>query len=245
MSYKTNRRGRPAMKNQINMREEIMEYYERNISAAAAARETGHDIKTIYKHYHEFSNVIIESQNTGYVEKKNREVTQHIASIDHMMLQLQQILDNVINEMSKPPEDGKPLPKYRTDDITKIIDKIAGLIERKTKLGLELVIEDEYLKEESVNETLIKEIVQYVINEKYTSNGVCTGNELEQAIIAVTKCEVSQIAPVLNKMNSLGLGICVENNSIIAPGITARYHMREFALMRGYLPDEKEQKRKN
>ncbi len=103
MTNKANKRGRPEMKNQISMRKEIMRYYEGNISAATAARETNYDIKTIYKYYNAFSKVALESQNIDFVQQKNLKTTQLIATYDHMILGLQNILKNTIKEMSNIP----------------------------------------------------------------------------------------------------------------------------------------------
>jgi hypothetical protein len=136
------KKGRANIQEHVNIREKIIECYEKNLSAPAAARETGYNIKTVYEHYDDISQILLDSKHRVLVMQKNREAAQLIASHERLILKLHQTLDIAFDQMSNMNKEGKSIPKNIIGDITKIIKYIAELDEKKYNLNLDIKTED-------------------------------------------------------------------------------------------------------
>jgi len=142
MALENPRKGRANIQEHVNIRMKIIECYEKNLTAPAAARETGYNIKTVYEHYDDISQILLDSKHRDLVMQKNREAAQLIASHERLILKLHQTLDTAVDQMSKLNEEGKPIPKHIMSDITKITMYIAELNEKKYNLNKDIRTED-------------------------------------------------------------------------------------------------------
>ena len=235
------KKGRPNTKERTSMQEKIIEYYEKNISAATVSRETGYNVKTIYKHYGELSKQILELQTADLIERKNIETAQLISSYERLILKMQQILDNALDEMSRLIQENKPMPKHLIGDLTRITNYIVEMNEKKYNLSLNMVTIDKSIPEKDESEDMIRKITRHLtIDGDTTSTMGYTEREIIQSIIELTKYDVSHAESIFYKMIDLGLGVCSrgDNDSTYSK----KYWILPFASTREYISNEEMRK---
>jgi len=234
------KKGRPNIKDRIGLQEKIIEYYEKNISAATTSRETGYNIKTIYKHYSKISKQVLELQTTNLTERKNVEIAQLISSYECLILKMQQILDNAFDNMSILKQENKPMPKHLIGDITRITNHIAELNEKKYNLSLNIVSIDKGVPEKDENEDLIKKIIRRLTMDRGVPQCAFTQREIIQEIIDFTKCDVSRAEFIFWKMMGLGLDTCSRDDMDLK--FAKKYFLLPFATTRDYISNEEMRK---
>jgi len=79
---------------------------------------------------------------------------------------------------------------------------------------------------EDINEERIKEITRKLI---FDENFYLEENELLTEIIMLIKCDLKTAKEIFQKMNQLGLEVCLTNYE---------YSIRQFAKIRGFVSDE-------
>lgn len=232
----THKKGRPNIKVRVGMQEKIMEYYEKNVSAVTASRETGYNVKTVYKYYGEFSKQVLESQTIDIIERKNIETAQLILSHERLILKMQQLLDNALEEMSRLIQENKPMPKHLIGDLARLINYIAEMNEKKYELSSNLTSTNAIVPEKDESDDVVKKIVRYLVMDRTHEHGAYTEREIIQAIIDFTKCDVPYAKSIFLKMMNLGLGVC--NRDDMDSKYGEKYWILPFATTREYISNE-------
>ena len=137
---KTHKNGRPSKAEQVEIQKKLRSYFEKSISPAIAASETGINIKTVNKYYDEWYVEIKNSQQPDFIERCKIEKERHILAYNHQLLEMYKIQDDLKSQTINCKSGGKPqsekwLYKQRIEvanAITNLIGKMINLANAPT-----------------------------------------------------------------------------------------------------------------
>jgi len=127
--------GRPTKQKQRDIERALRPLYEGTISSSVAARETGHNIKTILKYYNKWNEEILEPEKKDFLKRCRDEKERSVLALDNLMLSLNKEFDNNDKTIRMMKETGDYIlaEKYIKLKI-KLADKILKLV--TTKLSI-------------------------------------------------------------------------------------------------------------
>ncbi|MBI5377418.1 MAG: hypothetical protein HZA82_02195 [Thaumarchaeota archaeon] len=107
-----NKRGRPTKNRQLVIHKKMIECFEDDLSAPAAARKAKIDVKTAYDYYDEIIEQRKERNYKNLFERQEKERIQIIATLDKDIIETTILLEEIRNDKKKYLDSGKPIPNY-------------------------------------------------------------------------------------------------------------------------------------
>jgi hypothetical protein len=95
MKENENKCGRPTKAEQLKIQDKLQPYFAKGISSYATANETGINIKTVNKYFGDWYTEIKNSQHQDFIEKAKFEKERAVLAIDHQLLKLYKIQDEL------------------------------------------------------------------------------------------------------------------------------------------------------
>jgi len=135
-------RGRPTKKSQQEISDALKPCFERGLSAAFTARQTGHDIKTVCNYFNDWSKQMAESDDGDFIERQELERQRVILSFDNLISEEYQLLDELKSEIKIYKDKKKRIPNYFTNLIQNCIKTIYELTDKKTSFTLVVLPKD-------------------------------------------------------------------------------------------------------
>ncbi|MGI0026338.1 MAG: hypothetical protein ACREAD_00660 [Nitrosopumilaceae archaeon] len=129
-SHVLNKKGRPSVSDQAQIRKILRPYYESGLSAYYTSGETGIDIKTVCKYYNEWSEQIEEAETSDFLERQKRDRIQIIISYDTDIVEMTKLLDEVNAEIENFQKEKKLIPRHLSVHKLEII-KFRSLLKEK------------------------------------------------------------------------------------------------------------------
>ncbi len=145
-------KGRPTKKSQQVIADALRPYFEHNLSATFTAHKTGHDIKTVCSYFNEWSSKITRTDEEDFISRQRQEIQNIIFSIDGLIFEEYQLLDELKAEVNNHKEKQKSIPNYFITSIQDCIKTISGLVEKKASYILTLPTDD--VIEKTIQEVL-------------------------------------------------------------------------------------------
>jgi len=95
MSKESNSKGRPTLKQQIEIQETLREYFEKGVSATVTSQNTGINIKTVCKYFEEWIEQIKKINDIDFLKRIKLERERYLEVLDQQLLKLYQIQSEV------------------------------------------------------------------------------------------------------------------------------------------------------
>lgn len=130
--------GRPNKSEQLQITKELRQCYERDFTAPFTAEKTGHNIKTVYTHFHVWTEQLKELQEKDFLVQSEEKRNRIILSFENMLFELYETLDEIKEELGKYKKKNKFIPKHLLSTKLEIIRIISGLIEKKGSFSMGL-----------------------------------------------------------------------------------------------------------
>jgi superfamily I DNA/RNA helicase len=131
--------GRPAKAVQRQMEKILRPYFERNVTASYAARETGINIKTVCNYFNQWSEQIRTETQKDFLSRQQELRERTILNYDDLIFKEYQILDNVDKAIKRYKNE---VPKHLVNVFQDLIKTIANLIEKKGQFTIQPVPEE-------------------------------------------------------------------------------------------------------
>ena len=136
MSDEKGKSGRPSIQSSLDMQKELRQYFMQGYEAEFTSGQTGHDIKTVYKYFHEFAEEIIRSDTEDWQSKRDFERTRIIISLDRQIFQANKYVQEIENEIKNFRDENKLPPRHLMSSYFEITRYITSLIETKGSFAL-------------------------------------------------------------------------------------------------------------
>ncbi|KAF6247183.1 hypothetical protein C6990_05780 [Nitrosopumilus sp. b3] len=103
------KRGRPTKNDEEKIKQRILEYYEKDISATVAAKELGVNPKTIYKHYKNWDAQKLGIDEKDFLSRIKNTKERSIQSLEEDIISLSKEIDRIEFLMEKSLQNGNIL----------------------------------------------------------------------------------------------------------------------------------------
>lgn len=107
---KESNQGHPTLQRQHEIMESVKECYFEGLSAPAAAKRVGVNVKTAYKYYNEILESLRDESTKDLFAREKIEKIQAIATFDNNISESSVLLDKIKSEIQKYSDLGKPVP---------------------------------------------------------------------------------------------------------------------------------------
>lgn len=144
------KRGHPTTSEQENIIRDMMSYYQKGISARAAANHTGHNIKTVLKYFKQWDKSIAEQED--FIQRAKITKEKAISSIDDEII----LLYNHEKEIN---------------DVRKLTIQSGNILHFERMSRLSLRLSDQRLKAIAAKTNLINTPTADVITKMERDNG--------------------------------------------------------------------------
>lgn len=234
---KMSQNGRPSKSQQILIQEKLRPYFERNQTASFAAEKTGINVKTAYKYYDEWHNIIVEGQNADLLARRIMEREEMIASYDIQIQKIYDYQDKLDAQIKKAEESGE-IPRQLLVLQLESIKHLTTITQRKEQLKLRLIFDNSAVeqrkqpveaKRPEVPEETIKNIITQIF-KKESLNQIDDG-QFTQRIMRIEKCSQEQAQSIIAGMLETGLELCHDNTY-------GTYDLAKFAYISHYISEE-------
>lgn len=141
-----NKKGRPTLGTQSQIKSTLLQYYEANLSAPYAAKKTGYDIKTVYRYYNEFYEEIAKFETSSYFERQKQDRIQIIVSFDSQIDEAGMFLSQINSEIENSVKEKKSIPRHLFGFKLDAMRFRSSLTEKKAAFVTQQQIDDDSLK---------------------------------------------------------------------------------------------------
>jgi transposase len=104
--------GRPTKEQELLTFEIMVKCFGDGLSAPAAAKKAGVNLKTAYSHYETITNQYKENSIDGLFERQENDRIQIIASFDKDIEEASEVLDQIRTDKKWYLDKHKPIPKH-------------------------------------------------------------------------------------------------------------------------------------
>lgn len=132
-----NKNGRPSRADQLEMERKLRPYFEKSISSSITSRETGINIKTVRKYFHEWYEEIKSSEHQDFIEICKIAKEQAILAYDDQLLILYKIQEDIEKQVENSIKQSGGIPKldrWLYKQRIEVSNAIVNLISLKTAL---------------------------------------------------------------------------------------------------------------
>jgi hypothetical protein len=128
---------------------------ELGFGASIASDKTGYNIKTVCKYYNQWTDEIIQSEQKDFVEREKDERERIRLSLDALLFEEFELLDEIKQEIAKYRKKDKEVPRYLVTTQIEILRNIFNITEKKGYFAMKIPLD---------------ESVQKMIEEKFDAN---------------------------------------------------------------------------
>ena len=136
MSDQKRKSGRPSIQTGLSMQKELQEYFLQGYDAEFTSVKTGHDIKTVYKYFHEFSDEIIKSDTGNFLDKQKTERARIIISLDRQIYDANKFAHEIQSEIKKFRDEKKATPRYLITSYIQVMKYMTSIIETRGSFAM-------------------------------------------------------------------------------------------------------------
>lgn len=132
-----NKNGRPSEAEQLEIERKLRPYFEKSISSSITSRETGINIKTVRKYFHEWCEEIKSSEHLDFIERSKIAKEQAILAYDDQLLILYKIQEDIEKQAENSIKQSGGIPKldrWLYKQRIEVSNAIVNLINLKTAL---------------------------------------------------------------------------------------------------------------
>lgn len=134
--------GRPSKTSQLEIQRELRSCFEQGIYALLTAEKTGINIKTVCKYFDFWTQEIIESEESDFLERQKKERTRILVSLDNQIIDAYKLLDSVDEEIKKIKEQHKAVPIQLFFLRLAVMRQISALIEKKGSFAMQPIMDE-------------------------------------------------------------------------------------------------------
>jgi len=128
--------GRPTKSGQIGIQNKLRPYYEHGLSATFTAGSTGINIKTVCNYFDEWSKQILEFEKIEFVKRQITEKERIVLSMDGIIFEQYQLLEEIKNQIKFYNKDKKPIPKHLLSLKALILKEISDISQQKCDITI-------------------------------------------------------------------------------------------------------------
>lgn len=128
-------RGRPTKAEELEIERTLQPFFAKSYSATFTAQITGHNIKTVTKHYSKFKQEILESETPDFIQRCTEEKEKTLYAYDsliHSLYDDKKDVEHLIDVAKKTGNIAQAEKLYKLK--LKIIEDIGDLVSAKINL---------------------------------------------------------------------------------------------------------------
>jgi len=126
--------GRPTKSKQLEIKNKLMPYYERGLSANFTSKKTGFNIKTVCKYYNNWAEEINGKYFGDFIDRQKDGKKQMLFSMDRIIFELYDLLDVINYEISSYQKKKQRIPNHLFSMKLKCAKEIMNFIDQKFSL---------------------------------------------------------------------------------------------------------------
>ena len=133
-----NKNGRPSEAEQLEIERKLRPYFEKSISPYVTSRETGINIKTVRKYFHEWFEEIKSSEHPDFIERSKIAKEQAILACEDQLLRLYKVQEDIEKQVENSITQSGGIPRLERwvyKQRIEVSSAIVNLIILKTTLA--------------------------------------------------------------------------------------------------------------